>query len=68
MIGKVLYYKILFVICLSVINIIYDIIQPIDGITKIVIGNHESGEEIEELMNYFDLTEQYYSMLRSEMV
>ena len=68
MIGKVLYYKILFVICLSVINIIYDIIQPIDGITKIVIGNHESEEEIEELMNHFDLTEQYYSMLRSEMV
>jgi hypothetical protein len=38
-----------------------EIIQPIDNITKIVLGNHDTGEEIEELMNHFDLTEQYYS-------
>jgi Calcineurin-like phosphoesterase len=39
----------------------FEIIQPIDGITKIVLGNHDTGEEIEELMNHFDLTEQFYS-------
>ncbi len=38
-----------------------EIIQPIDGITKIVLGNHDTREEIEEVMNHFDLTEQYYS-------
>jgi hypothetical protein len=39
----------------------FDIIQPIDNIMKIVIGNHESEDEIEELMNHFSLPEQYYS-------
>lgn len=39
----------------------FKIIQPIDDITKIVLGNHDTKEEIEELMNHFDLTEQYYS-------
>ena len=38
-----------------------DIIQPIDSIMKIVIGNHESEDEIEELMNHFSLPQQYYS-------
>ncbi len=37
------------------------IIQPIDGITKIVIGNHDNAKETEELMNHFGLTSQYYS-------
>ncbi|HEX5892926.1 MAG TPA: metallophosphoesterase, partial [Nitrososphaeraceae archaeon] len=27
-----------------------EIIKPIDGITKIVLGNHDDAEEIEELM------------------
>jgi hypothetical protein len=39
----------------------FEIIQPIDGITKIVLGNHDDAEEIEELMKHFGLTEQYYS-------
>jgi hypothetical protein len=39
----------------------FDIIQPIDSIMKIVIGNHESEDEIEELMNHFSLPQQYYS-------
>jgi hypothetical protein len=40
-----------------------DIIQPIDNIMKIVIGNHEIEEEsiLTEYMNYFGLTSQYYS-------
>ena len=39
----------------------FEIIQPIYGITKIVLGNHDKAKEIEELMNHFNLTEQYYS-------
>ena len=39
----------------------FEIIKPIDGITKIVLGNHDEAEEIEELMNHFALTSQYYS-------
>ena len=40
-----------------------DIIQPIDNIMKIVIGNHEVEEEsiLAEYMNRFGLTSQYYS-------
>jgi hypothetical protein len=38
-----------------------EIIKPIDGITKIALGNHDDAEEIEELMNHFGITEQYYS-------
>src|SRR5919112_1386601 len=43
------------------VNCWFKIIQPIDGITKIVLGNHDLAEEIEELMNRFGLTEQFYS-------
>ncbi|MDQ3838625.1 MAG: metallophosphoesterase [Thermoproteota archaeon] len=41
----------------------FDIIQPIDNIMKIAIGNHEVEEQSKLLqyMNYFNLTEQYYS-------
>jgi hypothetical protein len=41
----------------------FDIIQPIDNIMKIAIGNHEVEEEskLPQYMNYFDLTEQFYS-------
>jgi hypothetical protein len=40
-----------------------DIIQPIDNILKIAIGNHEIEEEsiLTEYMNHFGLTSQYYS-------
>jgi Calcineurin-like phosphoesterase len=40
-----------------------DIIQPIDNIMKIAIGNHEIEEEsiLTEYMNHFGLTSQYYS-------
>ena len=40
-----------------------DIIQPIDNIMKISIGNHEIEEEsiFTEYMNHFGLTSQYYS-------
>jgi hypothetical protein len=40
-----------------------DIIQPIDNIMKISIGNHEIEEEsiLTEYMNHFGLTSQYYS-------
>ena len=40
-----------------------DIIQPIDNIMKISIGNHEVEEEsiLAEYMNHFGLTSQYYS-------
>jgi hypothetical protein len=41
----------------------FDIIQPIDNIMKIAIGNHEIEEEsiLTEYMNRFVLTSQYYS-------
>src|ERR687889_949567 len=41
----------------------FDIIQPINNIMKIVIGNHEIEEEsiLTEYMNRFGLTSQYYS-------
>jgi hypothetical protein len=40
----------------------FDIIQPIDNIMKIAIGNHEvEGSKLSQYMNHFDLTEQYYS-------
>jgi Calcineurin-like phosphoesterase len=38
----------------------FDIIEPIDNIMKISIGNHEVSD-LEELMDHFGLTEQYYS-------
>ena len=40
-----------------------DIIQPIDNIMKISIGNHEIEEEsiLTEYINHFGLTSQYYS-------
>jgi hypothetical protein len=40
-----------------------DIIQPIDNMMKISIGNHEIEEEsiLTEYMNHFGLTSQYYS-------
>jgi 3',5'-cyclic AMP phosphodiesterase CpdA len=38
----------------------FDIIQPIDSITKIALGNHDVGE-LEALMSHFGLTEEYYS-------
>ena len=38
----------------------FDIIEPIDNLMKITIGNHDVSD-LEELMNHFDLTEQYYS-------
>jgi hypothetical protein len=37
-----------------------DIIDPIDSIMKIAIGNHDISE-LEELMDHYGLTEQYYS-------
>src|SRR5215208_5427853 len=39
----------------------FDIAKPIDGITKIAIGNHDIGADLEALMNHFGLTEEYYS-------
>jgi predicted MPP superfamily phosphohydrolase len=38
----------------------FDIIEPIDNIIKISIGNHDVSE-LEKFMNHFGLTEQYYS-------
>jgi hypothetical protein len=38
----------------------FDIIEPIDNIMKISIGNHEA-PDLEKFMNHFGLTEQYYS-------
>jgi Calcineurin-like phosphoesterase len=38
----------------------FDVIQPIDNILKISIGNHDV-EDLEALMSHFGLTEQYYS-------
>jgi predicted MPP superfamily phosphohydrolase len=38
----------------------FDIIEPIDNIMKISIGNHDVSE-LEKFMNHFGLTEQYYS-------
>jgi hypothetical protein len=45
------------------VNCWFDIIQPINNIMKIVIGNHEIEEEsiLTEYMNRFGLTGQYYS-------
>jgi hypothetical protein len=43
-------------------NCWFDIIQPINGITKIALGNHDQGSaNLEELMNHFGLTKEYYS-------
>ena len=41
----------------------FDIIQPINNIMKIAIGNHEIEEEsiLTQYMNHFGLTSQYYS-------
>jgi len=38
-----------------------EIVEPIDNIMKIAIGNHETGAILTELMEHYDLTEQYYS-------
>jgi hypothetical protein len=41
----------------------FDIIQPIDNKTKIVIGNHDDNTTtmLNQYMNHFNLTKQYYS-------
>src|SRR5919109_921677 len=38
-----------------------EIVEPIDNIMKITIGNHETGAILTELMEHYGLTEQYYS-------
>jgi hypothetical protein len=38
-----------------------EIVEPIDNIMKIAIGNHETGEILTGLMEHYGLTEQYYS-------
>jgi hypothetical protein len=38
----------------------FDIIEPIDNLMKITIGNHDVSD-LEKFMNHFGLTEQYYS-------
>jgi hypothetical protein len=38
-----------------------DIIQPIDNIMKISIGNHDDDQFLTEYMNHFGLTKEYYS-------
>jgi predicted MPP superfamily phosphohydrolase len=38
-----------------------EIIEPIDNIMKIAIGNHETGAILTELMEHYGLTDQYYS-------
>ena|ERR687897_1932299 len=38
-----------------------DIIQPIDNIMKISIGNHDDEQFLREYMNHFGLTKEYYS-------
>ena len=38
-----------------------EIVEPIDNIMKIAIGNHETGAILTELMEHYGLTEQYYS-------
>jgi predicted MPP superfamily phosphohydrolase len=38
-----------------------EIIEPIDNIMKIAIGNHEIGAILTELMEHYGLTDQYYS-------
>ena len=38
-----------------------EIVEPIDNIMKIVIGNHETGAILTELMEHYGLTNQYYS-------
>ena len=37
------------------------IVEPIDNIMKIAIGNHETGAILTELMEHYGLTDQYYS-------
>lgn len=41
----------------------FDIVDPVDEKMKIVIGNHEveSSSKLNQYMNHFNLTEQYYS-------
>jgi predicted MPP superfamily phosphohydrolase len=38
-----------------------EIVEPIDNIMRIAIGNHETGAILTELMEHYDLTDQYYS-------
>jgi predicted phosphodiesterase len=38
-----------------------DIVDPIDEKMKIVIGNHEAESSLEQYLEHFNLTEQYYS-------
>jgi predicted MPP superfamily phosphohydrolase len=38
-----------------------EIVEPIDNIMKIAIGNHETGAILTELMEHYGLTDQYYS-------
>ncbi len=38
-----------------------EIVEPIDNIMKIAIGNHETGDILTELMEHYGLTDQYYS-------
>jgi hypothetical protein len=38
-----------------------EIVEPIDDKIKIAIGNHETGAILTELMEHFNLTDQYYS-------
>jgi phosphodiesterase/alkaline phosphatase D-like protein len=38
-----------------------EIVEPIDNIMKIAIGNHETGAILAEFMEDYGLTRQYYS-------
>ena len=38
-----------------------EIVEPIDNIMKIAIGNHETGAILTKLMEHYGLTDQYYS-------
>jgi hypothetical protein len=38
-----------------------EIVEPIDNIMKIAIGNHETGAILTELIEHYGLTDQYYS-------
>src|SRR5918993_1707298 len=38
-----------------------EIVEPIDNIMRIAIGNHETGAILTELMEHYGLTDQYYS-------
>jgi hypothetical protein len=38
-----------------------EIVEPIDNIMKIAIGNHETGTKLTQYMEYFGLSNQYYS-------